>query len=68
MSEPLTDAERLARYDRMRADLLAEKSRIADKMDLLRLQGRQKSASFRQLMGDKLTVQAMLSRLASYGL
>lgn len=62
------DEERLAQYDRLYADLLAERDRIASRMAVLRAEDKTKTASFRQLMAEKLTVQTMLGRFEVYGL
>ncbi|MCI2057218.1 MAG: hypothetical protein LKJ86_08755 [Oscillibacter sp.] len=60
--------ERLERYDRLYADLLAEKDRIVSKMSVLRAEDKTRTATYHQLMADKLTVQTMLGRFEVYGI
>ena len=64
----MTDQERLAAYDRMYADLLAERDKVAADMDKLRAAGRNRGASFQQLLAQKLTVQNLIGRFEIYGI
>ena len=64
----MTDQERLAAYDRMYADLLAERDKVAADMDKLRSAGRNRGASFQQLLAQKLTVQNLIGRFEIYGI
>ena len=64
----MTDQERLAAYDRLYADLLRERDQVAAQMEALRAQGKQKGATYRQLMAQKLTVQGLVGRFAAYGI
>ena len=64
----MTDQERLAAYDRMYADLLAERDKVAADMDKLRAAGRSRGASFQQLLAQKLTVQNLIGRFEIYGI
>ena len=64
----MTDQERLAAYDRMYADLLAERDKVATDMDKLRSAGRNRGASFQQLLAQKLTVQNLIGRFEIYGI
>ena len=64
----MTDAEKLAAYDRMYADLLAERDKVAADMDKLRSAGRNRGASFQQLLAQKLTVQNLIGRFEIYGI
>lgn len=60
--------DRLEAFERMLADL---QERLADtqaKMQALKAQGREKSATYRQLMGDKMQLRAMLDLYRLYGL
>lgn len=63
-----TDEARLAAYDRMYADLLAEREKILDDMDRLRAAGKQKGAAFQQLLAQKLTLQNLIGRFEVYGI
>lgn len=60
--------DRLEAFERMLADLQARLAATEEKMRLLKAQGREKSATFRQLMGDKMQMQAMLDLYRLYDL
>lgn len=62
------DAQRLAGYDRLYTDVLAERDQIAAQMDRLRQQGKVNSATYQQLIANKLTVQNLISRFEIYGI
>ena len=64
----MTDQERLAAYDRMYADLLKERDKVAADLDKLRAAGRSRGASFQQLLAQKLTVQNLIGRFEIYGI
>lgn len=63
----MTDQERLAAYDRMYADLLKERDRVAADLERLRAAGKVRGATHQQLLAQKLTVQNLISRFAIYG-
>ena len=60
--------DRLEAFERMLADLQARLAATEDRMQALRAQGTEKSVTFRQLMGEKLQLQAMLELYRVYGL
>ena len=60
--------DRLEAFERMLADLQARLAETEDRMQALRAQGKEKSVTFRQLMGEKLQLQAMLELYRVYGL
>lgn len=62
----MTDQERLAAYDRMYADLLKERDKVLADMDKLREAGKQKGATYQQLLARKLTLQNLLGRFEVY--
>ena len=64
----MTDAERLAAYDRMYADLLRERDKVAADMDRLRVAGKNRGATYQQLLAQKLTVQNLIGRFEIYGI
>ena len=64
----MTEAQRLAAYDRLYRDLLAERDSVAARMDALRSEGKTRTATYRQLLTDKLTLQNLISRFAAYGI
>lgn len=60
--------ERLDAFEKM---LLAVQNEYADvqvKMEKMKTEGRTKSATYRQLMGRKMTLQSMLPMYEVYGL
>ena len=60
--------DRLEAFERMLADLQARLAATEERMQALRAQGQEKSVTFRQLMGEKLQLQAMLELYRVYGL
>lgn len=64
----MTEQERLAAYDRMYADLLQERDSVAAEMNRLRGSGKQRGATYRQFMAQKLTLQNLVSRFELYGI
>ena len=64
----MTEQERLAAYDRMYEDLLRERDKVLSDMDRLREAGKQKGATYQQLLAQKLTVQNILGRFEVYGI
>ena len=49
----MTEAERLAAYDRMYADLLKERDKVLADMDKLRAAGRNRGTTYQQLLAQK---------------
>ena len=64
----MSDLERLAAYDRMYADLLRERDKVLADMDELRAAGKNKGATYHQLLAQKLTVQNLIGRFEIYGI
>ena len=64
----MSDAERLAAYDRMYADLLKERDKVLADMEKLRSAGKNKGATYQQLLAQKLTVQNLIGRFEIYGI
>lgn len=60
--------DRLEAFERMLSDLQARLAATEERMQALRAQGREKSATFRQLMGDRMQMQAMLELYRLYNL
>ena len=60
--------DRLEAFERMLAELQARLAATEERMQALRAQGKEKSVTFRQLMGEKLQLQAMLELYRVYGL
>ena len=64
----MSDLERLAAYDRMYADLLKEREKVLSDMEKLRAAGKNKGATYQQLLAQKLTVQNLIGRFEIYGI
>ena len=64
----MSDLERLAAYDRMYADLLKERDKVFSDLDRLRTAGKNRGATYQQLLAQKLTVQNLIGRFEIYGI
>ena len=64
----MTDQERLAAYDRLYADLLKERDKVTSDVDKLRAAGKNRGATYQQLLAQKLTVQNLIGRFEIYGI
>ena len=64
----MTELERLAAYDRMYDDLLKERDKVLSDMEKLRAAGRNKGATYQQLLAQKLTVQNLIGRFEIHGI
>ena len=60
-------AERLGRFEDAWACLEARRTEVTDRMEALKAQGKQKSAQFRELFAEKLTIQNTLALWETYG-
>lgn len=60
--------DRLESFEKMLADVQRSYQETVEQMAALKAQGKEKTVTFRQLMGSKLTYQTMLSMYKSYGL
>lgn len=64
----MTEKERLAAFEKMLAAVQSEYGEVQGRMEALKQEGRTKSATYRQLMGRKMTLQSMLTMYGLYGL
>jgi len=64
----MTEQERLAAFERMYADLLKERETVLGQMEELRAAGKQKGATYKQLLAQKLTLQNLIGRFETYGI
>ena len=64
----MSEQERLASFERMLADIQANYVELNARMDKLRGEKKEKSATFRQYWSNKMTCQYMLSMYQQYGL
>ena len=61
-------AERLGRYEDAHGRLLARQEELAGRMEALKAQGKQKTAQFRGLFAEMLTIQNTLTLWETYGI
>lgn len=64
----MTDQEQLAAYRAMQGAVQAEYDAAAEKMAALKAQGKEKTATYRQLFARKLQLRELLSYYKTYGL
>lgn len=64
----MNSEERLAAFEKMLADIEKNYADMQQKMDALKAQGKEKSATYRQFMGNKLVYRQLLSMYELYGL
>lgn len=64
----MTDQEQLAAYRAMQGAVQAEYDAAAEKMAALKAQGKEKTATYRQLFARKLTLSEILGWYKTYGL
>ena len=64
----MTDQEQLTAYRAMQGAVQQEYDRTTDKMAALKAQGKEKTATYRQLFARKLTLSELLSYYKTYGL
>lgn len=62
------DEKRLKAFEDMLAAILNQYNDTTEKMAKLKAEGKEKSATYRQLFASKLQLQAMLSYYRTYGL
>ena len=62
------DKKRLESFEKMLEDILSKYDTTTEKMAELKADGREKTATYRQLFADKLQLQAFLSYYRAYGL
>ena len=62
------DEQRLKAFEDMLAAILKQYDDTTEKMAKLKAEGKEKSATYRQLMGNKLQYQNMISLYQIYGL
>lgn len=62
------DRERLEAFEKMLADVQKNYGELSTRMEKLKAEGKEKSATFRQYWSNKMTCQYMLSMYKNYGL
>lgn len=64
----IMNEKRLESFERMLEDILSKYDTTTEKMAELKADGREKTATYRQLFADKLQLQTFLSYYTAYGL
>ena len=60
--------ERLEAFERMLEDIIRRYNKEKEIMDKLKAEGKEKTATYRQFMGNRLTYLSILSVYREYGL
>lgn len=60
--------ERLEAFEKMLSDIQEQAAYEAAQMEKLKAEGREKTATFRQFMGNRLLYKTMLAKYREYGL
>lgn len=61
-------SEREVKFEKMLQAVQEEYGTVTEKMEVLKAEGKTKTATYRQMTGRKLTLQSMLSMYQIYGL
>ena len=64
----MTQTERLAAFEAMLAGVQEQSRQVEAQMRALKAQGRERSATYRQLMGNRLQLAQVLAMYRVYGL
>ena len=64
----MNDQERLAQFEGVLADLVAENTLVLQQLEALRAQGKVKTATYQQLTARKLALKSTLSLFEERGL
>lgn len=62
----MTNEERLIQFEKMKESIEVQHEDVLSKLDKLRAEGRQKSATYQQLLGNKMTFENMLKLYEIY--
>ena len=64
----MTQTERLAAFEAMLQSVQEQSRQVEAQMSALKAQGRERSATYRQLMGNRLQLAQVLAMYRAYGL
>ena len=64
----MTQAERLAAFEAMLASVHEQSRQVEAQMRALKAEGKERSATYRQLMGNRLQLAQLLVMFKEYGL
>ena len=60
--------ERLEAFEKMLADIIKQADYEKERMEKLKAEGKEKTATYRQFFGNRMLYKMMLSRYKEYGL
>ena len=60
--------ERIEQFEKMLSDILSQYDSVTKKMAALKVEGKEKTVTYRQLFTNKLQYQTILSYYRTYGL
>ncbi len=60
--------DRLAAFEQMLEDILEKAAYESEQMEKLKSEGKEKTATYRQYLGNRLLYKAMLDKYREYGL
>ena len=64
----MRDQDRLKAFEKMLTDVQTNYEELVSRLDRLKAEGREKSATFRQYLGNKMTCQYLLNMYKDYWL
>ena len=64
----MTQAERLAAFEAMLSDVRRQAAQTEERMRALKAEGKERSATYRQLMGNRLQLTQLRAMYKAYGL
>ena len=64
----MTQAERLAAFEAMLQSVQEQSRQVEAQMRALKAEGKERSATYRQLMGNRLQIAQLLAMYRAYGL
>ena len=64
----MTDKDRLEAFERMQREISKKYTSTSERLTALKAEGKEKSATYRQLFATKLQLQTILNYYRTYGL
>ena len=64
----MTDKDRLEAFERMQREISEKYTSTSERLTALKAEGKEKSATYRQLFATKLQLQTILNYYRTYGL
>lgn len=64
----MMNQERLNAFEKMLSDIVAQYDSVTERLAVLKTEGKEKTATYRQLFANKLQYQTILTYYRTYGL